>query len=114
MNPLFVVKDNSISVIKPDIKGIGGDIDQNRETEFTNRSITIEKNMSVYMFTDGYMDQFGGPDNKKFNIPNFKKMLLEIQSENMDRQGEAVEQAIKKWQGAGKQIDDMLVIGIKF
>lgn len=114
MNPLFMVKDNNITVIKPDIKGIGGDSNQNINIEFTNQLIPIEKNMSVYMFTDGYMDQFGGPQNKKFNIPNFKKLLLEIQSTDMDNQKEAIQQAIKNWQGTNKQIDDMLVIGIKF
>jgi serine phosphatase RsbU (regulator of sigma subunit) len=114
MNPLFIVKDNMITVIKPDIKGIGGDGNQNKEVEFTNQFIPIQKDMSVYMFTDGYMDQFGGPENKKFNIPNFKKLLLEMQLKEMDQQKEIIEQTIKKWQGNNKQIDDMLVIGIRF
>jgi serine phosphatase RsbU (regulator of sigma subunit) len=114
MNPLFIVKNNTTTVIKPDIKGIGGDTYQNQEAEFSNQIIPIEKNMSVYMFTDGYMDQFGGPTNKKFNISNFKKLLLEIQSQSMEQQKRSVEQTIKDWQGNGKQIDDMLVIGIKF
>jgi serine phosphatase RsbU (regulator of sigma subunit) len=114
MNPLFVVRNNAVEIIKPDIKGIGGDTYQNKETDYTNQVLAIEKNMSVYMFTDGYMDQFGGLANKKFNIANFKKLLIEIQSREMSRQKEAIEQTIKNWQGSGKQIDDMLVIGIRF
>ncbi|MBL7889368.1 MAG: SpoIIE family protein phosphatase [Bacteroidia bacterium] len=114
MNPMYVVKDNTISVIKPDIKGIGGDLNSNKETEFTNHVIPIQTGMSVYMFTDGYMDQFGGPENKKFNISNFKKMLLEIQSLSMSEQKKVVAETIKKWQGDQRQIDDMLVIGIAF
>lgn len=114
MNPMYVVKDNTISVIKPDIKGIGGDLNSNKETEFTNHVIPIQTGMSVYMFTDGYMDQFGGPENKKFNISNFKKMLLEIQSLSMSEQKKVIAETIKKWQGDQRQIDDMLVIGIAF
>lgn len=114
MNPLYIVQDNIIKVIKPDTKGIGGDTNPNKETTFTNHIIPIHKNMSVYMFTDGYMDQFGGADNKKFNISNFKKLILEIQSKSMDQQGDEVKQAIKIWQGDNKQIDDMLMIGMRF
>lgn len=114
MNPLYIVKDNIVTVIKPDIKGIGGVSSQIIETEFTNQIIPIQKNMSIYMFTDGYMDQFGGPENKKFNIPNFKKLLLGIQSMDMSEQKSAIEQTIQKWQGDSKQVDDMLVIGIRF
>ncbi|MBN8695782.1 MAG: SpoIIE family protein phosphatase [Bacteroidetes bacterium] len=114
MNPMYVVKDNTITVIKPDIKGIGGDLNSNKETEFTNHVIPIQNGMSVYMFTDGYMDQFGGPENKKFNISNFKKMLLDIQSLPMNEQKKVVAETIKKWQGDRRQIDDMLVIGIAF
>ncbi|MCC6837499.1 MAG: SpoIIE family protein phosphatase [Bacteroidia bacterium] len=114
MNPMYVVKNNTITVIKPDIKGIGGDLNSNKESEFTNHVIPIQNGMNVYMFTDGYMDQFGGPENKKFNISNFKKMLLEIQSQPMNEQKKVVTETIKKWQGDRKQIDDMLVIGISF
>jgi len=114
MNPIYIVKDNTVSVVKPDVKGIGGDINQNKEASFTSQFIPIQKDMSVYMFTDGYMDQFGGSENKKFNISNFKKMLLEIQTMDMEQQKLKVKDTIAKWQGKHKQIDDMLVIGIKF
>jgi serine phosphatase RsbU (regulator of sigma subunit) len=114
MNPLFILQNDIITVLKPDVKGIGGDTIQGKSIEFTNHKFSIEKNMSLYMFTDGYMDQFGGPENKKYNVPNFKKLLIEIQSNDMNRQKEIIEQTIKRWQGNQKQIDDMLVIGIRF
>lgn len=113
MNPIYVVTDNTVSVVKPDVKSIGGE-DTNDAAEFRNQTIPIRKSTSVYMFTDGYMDQFGGAENKKFNIPNFKKMLLDIQTESMAEQKKIVEKTIKSWQGDGRQIDDMLVIGIRF
>lgn len=114
MNPLYIVTDNVVNVIKPDMKGIGGENSTSKEIEFTNQTIQIQKNMLVYLFTDGYMDQFGGPENKKFNIPNFKKMLIEIQFLEMEKQKEILEETIQKWKGNYRQIDDMLVIGIRF
>ncbi len=114
MHPLYVVQNGEVSVIKPDIKGIGGDINQNLETTFTSQIIPLKKGVSVYMFTDGYMDQFGGNENKKFNISNFKRMLLEINTLSMDQQREIISKTIENWKGKNKQIDDMLVIGFRF
>ncbi len=114
MNPLYVIKNNSVIVVKPDMKGIGGDTSNGGDVEFTTQKISIQNNMSIYMFTDGYMDQFGGLENKKFNISNFKKLLLEIQSMDMNKQKERVEKTIQEWKGDYKQIDDILVIGIRF
>lgn len=113
MNPLYVLADGAITVLKPDMKGIGGESGE-KELTFSKQTISIQKNMSVYMFTDGYMDQFGGSENKKFNIPNFKKMLIEMQSIDMEEQKMKVRDTIQLWKGNGKQIDDMLVIGIRF
>lgn len=114
MNPAYVVKQKEIVVIKPDIRGIGGDTNLNKDAEFTMQKITIEKGMNLYLFTDGYMDQFGGSENKKYNIPNFKKLLQEIQGKNMEQQRVAIDESISSWKGKERQIDDMLVIGIGF
>ncbi|MES2284217.1 MAG: SpoIIE family protein phosphatase [Bacteroidota bacterium] len=117
MNPIYVVKDNNVTIIKPDAHAIGGKslgARKNTEVEFTKQIIPIEKNMSVYMFTDGFADQFGGLENKKFNTPQFKNLLLDIQSMDMGMQKLAIEVSIKKWKGDLKQTDDMLVIGMKF
>jgi|GEM_PF-1547854 len=117
MNPIYVVKDGIISIIKPDAQAIGGislGLRKNTEVEFTNQIIPIQKNMSVYMFTDGYADQFGGLKNKKFNTGQFKNLLLNIQPLDMDMQKMELEKAILNWKGNNKQTDDMLVIGLKF
>ncbi|MDP1747509.1 MAG: SpoIIE family protein phosphatase, partial [Bacteroidota bacterium] len=87
---------------------------KNTDVEFTKQIIPIEKNMSVYMFTDGFADQFGGPENKKFNTTQFKNLLLNIHSMDMEMQKSAIEETIKNWRGDYKQTDDMLVIGMKF
>ncbi len=114
MNPIYIVQDGIVTLVKPDMKGIGGEIISGKNEEFTTSIIPIVKGMSVYLFTDGYMDQFGGAENKKFNIPNFKNLLIDMQSLEMEKQGEKVKTTIEKWKGNQKQIDDMLVIGIRF
>jgi len=117
MNPVYIVKDKTINIVKPDAQAIGGISSvtrRNSEMEFTTQRIPIVENMSMYMFTDGYMDQFGGPENKKFNITRFKTMLLEIEFQNMDDQKKIIEQTMLDWKGEKRQIDDMLVIGLKF
>lgn len=116
MNPVYIVKNGVVNVIQPDTKGIGGmnTNQKGEEIEFTTQKFSIEPNMSLYMFTDGYMDQFGGPKNKKFNAPMFKKMLLYLQVMEMEDQKNAMEEIMKNWRGDFRQIDDMLVIGIKF
>jgi serine phosphatase RsbU (regulator of sigma subunit) len=72
-----------------------------------------DKDASIYLFSDGYVDQFGGPMGKKFMSRNFKKLLLEIQHLSMDKQLEKLEQSLDEWMGEISQIDDILVIGIK-
>ncbi|MCX6253579.1 MAG: SpoIIE family protein phosphatase [Bacteroidia bacterium] len=67
----------------------------------------------IYIFTDGFADQFGGPDRRKLQYKNFKKMILEYCSESMEEQKHNIERYLEEWQGGLNQIDDILVIGIK-
>jgi len=74
---------------------------------------TLEKGISYYMFSDGYVDQFGGPGGRKFMKKNFKRLLLEIQDFPMARQKEILENKLKDWMGQLPQIDDILVMGVR-
>jgi len=76
-------------------------------TTFKNEGYTI------YMFSDGYLDQFGGPQGKKFMSKNFKKLILELQSVPMKEQGIALEKVLLGWMGEISQIDDILVMGLR-
>jgi serine phosphatase RsbU (regulator of sigma subunit) len=73
----------------------------------------LEKGISYYLFSDGYIDQFGGEHGRKFMKRNFKKLLLEIQDYPMNRQKELLEKALMDWMGSSPQIDDILVMGIR-
>ncbi len=83
------------------------------ETSFRNHSIKLEKNDALYLFSDGFIDQFGGEQRKKFKSLNFKKLLLSIQSDPMGRQKEILEKTFEEWRGTYEQIDDVSVIGIR-
>jgi hypothetical protein len=74
---------------------------------------TLEKGISYYMFSDGYIDQFGGEHGRKFMKKNFKKLILEIQDYPMARQKELLEKNLRDWMGQSPQIDDILVMGIR-
>lgn len=73
----------------------------------------LEKGISYYMFSDGYIDQFGGEHGRKFMKKNFKRLLLDIQDYPMSRQKEILEKNLKDWMGSSPQIDDILVMGIR-
>jgi hypothetical protein len=74
---------------------------------------SLEKGVSYYLFSDGYIDQFGGEHGRKFMKKNFKKLILEIQDYPMNKQKELLEKNLKDWMGQSPQIDDILVMGIR-
>jgi len=112
-NPLVYIQDGQVFQLKGDKMPIGGE--QREATRvFSKQQISIERPTVLYMFTDGYQDQFGGADNKKFSIARMKELFLQIHQEQPDKQREILEQTISQWMETGKeyQIDDILVIGV--
>lgn len=83
------------------------------EKKFENTRIPLEKGDAFYMFSDGYIDQFGGEKGKKFNKKRFKQLLLSVQEMNMEEQQSFLEYAFKNWKQDDEQVDDVLVMGIK-
>ena len=76
--------------------------------------ISIKENDSIYLYSDGYIDQFGGPENKKFMIKRFKEYLLKINDYPMLKQKELLIETFNTWKGISDQTDDVLVLGIRF
>lgn len=81
--------------------------------EFTSQEIQLESGDQLYLFSDGYADQFGGEDRKKFKYKAFKQLLLDHSNGSMDQQLSVLTDTIVKWQGDLEQIDDMLILGLK-
>ena len=76
-------------------------------------NIQLEKDDQIYLFTDGFVDQFGGPKNKKLGYNRFREKLLEISKQEMETQKSALDAYFKEWQGAEEQLDDVCVIGVR-
>ena len=112
--------DNSIRYlheIKADRQPIGIYL---KEHLFTNHEIKLKKNDNIYMFTDGYPDQIGGKDRKKYMINNFKNLILKISDKSMQIQKQLLIETIQEWTTNHEnrdelyaQLDDILIIGIK-
>ncbi|MES2593591.1 MAG: two-component regulator propeller domain-containing protein [Bacteroidota bacterium] len=102
---------NCLLEIKADKQAIGADSQEVKV--FTNNVIKLEKGDVIYMFTDGYADQFGGEKGKKFKYGKFKELLLEIQSLTMKKQQEILNERFEEWRGNLEQVDDILIVGIK-
>lgn len=82
-------------------------------TPFTNNTLQLQPGDTCYLFSDGYVDQFGGTKGKKFLAKRFKKLLLNLQECSIQEQQKPVEKAIEEWMGTQEQVDDILVMGIR-
>lgn len=112
-NPLYLVRNGEIIETKADKQSIGRSAFKT-DAVFTNHRIKIERGDTVYLFTDGYVDQFGGEHRKKFKYKNMKETILKIQEETMLKQRTIMDQTIERWRGDQDQLDDILIIGRRF
>lgn len=113
--PLWIFKKGALEIeeVKPTKAAIGGFTPDNQE--FTEHIFQMSKNDTVYFFTDGFADQFGGKTgNKKLTTKRFKELLVKINSQTMHEQSVSIEQFFDGWKGNLEQLDDILVIGIRF
>jgi len=111
-NPLYLFRDNTLTEIRGDRMSVGI-LEGNRPSSFTNHVIPLEKEDVIYIFSDGYADQFGGPQGKKFMYRRFRHLLLTIHPLKMKDQKAFLEESIEGWMGNLDQVDDILIIGIK-
>lgn len=112
-NPLIAISDGELNYIKGDVFPIGG-MQKEDSRNFTLHTINVEKPTSFYIFSDGYIDQFGGDHGKKFGTKAFKELLLEINHLPMERQSTILKQKMAEWMGSKyHQIDDNIIIGFK-
>jgi serine phosphatase RsbU (regulator of sigma subunit) len=117
MRPLYIVRKLSEGPVFEEIKAtknpIGGKQAEEKR-EFILHDFNFNKGDTVYLFSDGYADQFGGPEGKKFMTKKFQHLLLSINHESMPIQKQLINQAFENWKGELEQVDDVLVIGVRF
>lgn len=107
--PLYIIRENKLTEIKGERLTIG----LPGELSFTNHRMRMEEGDVIYLFSDGYADQFGGPYNKKFMYRRFRHLLLTIHNFPPEEQKMLINESIESWRKDDEQVDDMLVIGIK-
>lgn len=111
LNPAIHIRNNEITEIKADRIPIGF---YEKTVLFSLKTVNIEKGDILYLFSDGYKDQFGGPETKKLMSGRFRNLLLEYHDFPMETQKIKLKEYLKLWKKDEEQIDDVLVVGIKF
>jgi serine phosphatase RsbU (regulator of sigma subunit) len=109
-NPLWIIRNEEIIEIKADKQPIGNYQDI---VPFNTHSINLEKGDSIYVFSDGYADQFGGDKGKKLKTANLKKLLLSLQHLPMKEQQSELANSFEQWKGDIEQLDDVCIIGLR-
>lgn len=108
-NPMYLVRKGQLTEYKGDKMPAGAHL---KEVKFSLHEIDLERGDNIYIFSDGYVDQFGGDEGKKFMAKPFKDLLMSVYGKSMPEQQMVLEDTLDKWQAALDQVDDILVIGI--
>jgi serine phosphatase RsbU (regulator of sigma subunit) len=110
-NPLFLVQNGELNQIKGDKMPVA--IHEVMEP-FTLHTFKLSKGDTFYIFSDGYVDQFGGPYQKKFLNKQFKDIIMTLQEKSMYEQGASLDKIFEEWRKDLEQVDDVTVIGVKY
>lgn len=109
-NPVYIIRNQELIEMKADKQPIGAYVNNQ---PFTNKIFQLEKEDVIYVFSDGYADQFGGEANKKFNYKRFKELLIEISILPISEQKDVLLTTFNTWKGEYEQLDDVCVIGVR-
>ncbi|HEX2967988.1 MAG TPA: YfiR/HmsC family protein [Bacteroidales bacterium] len=110
-NPLYLVRNGELMHYRADKMPVAIHY---KMTPFTLHEIDLQKGDAFYIFTDGYVDQFGGPKEKKFMSNQLKETLMTMNGMSMIKQGEKLDEIFEKWRGDNPQVDDVTVIGVRY
>ncbi len=111
-NPVFILSDGKLNIIKGSKLTVGS-MEEEKVEPPVNHSVQLKKGDCFYIFSDGYVDQFGGKDNKKFKTSKFQELLISINNQAMPEQEKSISKAFNDWKGKNEQVDDVLIIGIR-
>lgn len=111
-NPLYLLRNGEIIQVKGDKFPIGSFLD-GETPNFTNNKMQLQRGDQLYIFSDGYADQFGGPRGKKFMYKKFRDLLIANSTKDLSVQKDLLKESLFEWMGEEEQVDDILVIGVK-
>ncbi len=109
-NPIYLLRDNKIIELKGDRMPLSY---ADKMSDFTYQEIKTKPNDLIYLFTDGYTDQFGGKEGKKFRQSQFKEVLIRYHKKTLEVQKQMLQDAYLNWRGREEQVDDITVVGLK-
>ena len=110
-NPLYFFHDDELIQIKADKMPVAV---HERMEKFSLHKMKIKKGDTFYTFSDGYVDQFGGPRQKKYLSKNFRNLLIEIKDKPMIEQGKILDNTFEEWRSEVEQVDDVTIIGVRY
>ena len=111
-NPLYLVRNGELEITKADKFPVGSFI-HDEPSKFTNHKVQLQKGDMIYINSDGFQDQFGGPKGKKYMLGKLKKLFVEISDKPLEDQYAILEKELTSWMGDNEQVDDILIIGLK-
>jgi serine phosphatase RsbU (regulator of sigma subunit)/Tfp pilus assembly protein PilF len=109
-NPLWILRNGEIIEIKADKQPVSN---YDYKKSYTTHKMNLEKGDMLYLFSDGYVDQFGGEKGKKFKAKALKELIISMANLSLDEQKQTLKEAFDKWKGFGEQVDDVCVIGVR-
>ena len=110
-NPLYLLRSGELTEFKADNMPIGIHIVE--EAKFKNHNIKVEQGDCIYIFSDGFQDQFGGEYDKKFLSKNLKTMFAEVHQQPMPKQKDMIHQTLMEWMEGVDQVDDIIILGMR-
>jgi len=111
-NPCWIIRDGALIELKPVKQAITASEEYDKKA-FVNQLFPLQKNDCIYIFTDGYADQFGGPKGKKFKYRTLSDLLLVINDQTLEKQSKILDQKFLEWKGDLEQVDDVCIIGVR-
>jgi len=109
-NPLYIIRNGELIILKPTINPVGIFL---KELPFKNQLFQLQKGDLLYLFSDGFEDQFNGKTGEKFKLKRFRELLLSINNETCKNQKQILEDTFYSWKGTYEQIDDVLIVGLR-
>ena len=111
-NPLVYIENEELKVLKGDRLTVGG-YAGSENMHFHDHTMDVRPGTKVYLFSDGFQDQIGGAKGKKFMVRHFHQLLMDTKNDNLQKQGDILENRFNLWKNGYDQVDDVLVIGIE-
>jgi len=113
LRPLWIIRQGATEIeeINPTPRTIGGFTPTDQD--YSTYIIQLHKGDVIYLFTDGYVDQFGGDNSRKFGLNRLRELLISVHSMPMEKQQEELNASIESWRGGNLQLDDMLIVGVR-